>query len=213
MNELRYTLVTDGSSDAALKPVLTWLLQDNGVTCPIQGEWADLSYYRTKKKLSLSDRITLAYMYFPCNVMFVHRDSERTSLGKRVMEIRKAEEKIKASGVVPPIVCVVPIRMLEAWLLVDEMAIRYASGNCSGTVPLDLPPLRDLERVPNPKKLLHSLLKTASNLNGRRLDAFNVEQSAFRITEFISDFSPLRELSAFAQLETEIQRLISRFHC
>lgn len=32
MNELRYTLLSDGPSDRALLPILTWLLRQNGVT-------------------------------------------------------------------------------------------------------------------------------------------------------------------------------------
>lgn len=36
MDKLRYTLVSDGSSDAALIPILHWLLKQNGVSCPIQ---------------------------------------------------------------------------------------------------------------------------------------------------------------------------------
>ncbi len=42
MRELRYTLVSDGSSDRALLPILSWLLQEHRVLCPIQAEWADL---------------------------------------------------------------------------------------------------------------------------------------------------------------------------
>lgn len=36
MTELRYTVVTDGSSDVALIPILTWLLRANGVAYAIQ---------------------------------------------------------------------------------------------------------------------------------------------------------------------------------
>lgn len=42
MDKLRYTLVSDGSSDAALIPILHWLLKQNGVSCPIQSAFVAL---------------------------------------------------------------------------------------------------------------------------------------------------------------------------
>jgi hypothetical protein len=43
MKEIRYTLITDGSSDRALISILTWLLIELGVNIPIQSAWADLA--------------------------------------------------------------------------------------------------------------------------------------------------------------------------
>lgn len=39
MSEVTYTLLTDGSSDACLMPILDWLLKSNEVRCAIQREW------------------------------------------------------------------------------------------------------------------------------------------------------------------------------
>ena len=49
-------------------------------------------------------------------------------------------------------------------------------------------------------------LKVASELNGRRLDGFDVSERAVRVTSFVDDFLPLRELSAFATLEADISQ-------
>ena len=75
MSELRYTLLTDGSSDAALLPILTWLLTTNGVAWAIQAEWADLRRVRRSRKLA--DRIILSLALYPCDLLFVHRDAEK----------------------------------------------------------------------------------------------------------------------------------------
>ncbi len=56
MKELYYTFLTDGSSDKALMPVLTWLLRVNQVECAIQPQWADLRRLRKPPK-TLSLRI------------------------------------------------------------------------------------------------------------------------------------------------------------
>ncbi len=53
MKELCYTLLTDGSSDIVLIPILTWTLIENGVKCAIhiQSEWADVRKFPIREKL------------------------------------------------------------------------------------------------------------------------------------------------------------------
>jgi len=111
----------------------------------------------------------------------------------------------------PPHVCVIPVRMQEAWFLFDEVALRKAAGNPSGYQPLQLPDTRKLEQIPDPKNTLHGLLCQASGLTGRRLKQFSSEKVSgcvHRLTELVDDFSPLRVLSAFQELEAEIQQVI-----
>jgi hypothetical protein len=210
MRELRYTLVTNGSSDTALLPILTWLLRTHGVSCAIQPEWADLRQLRLSKKRGLADRIRWSLDFYPCDLLFVHRDAEREPREKRVDEINEAIEKVVTPHPVPPAVCVVPVRMQEAWLLFDEAAIRRAAGNRSGRHPLDLAPTRQLERLPDPKAILYECLKQASGLSGRRLKSFPVQKRARRVAELIDDFSPLLALSAFKALESDLVEIIEQ---
>ena len=60
---------------------------------------------------------------FPCELLFVHRDAEQASIDGRAQEIREALEQCQT----PPVVCVIPVRMQEAWLLFDEAALRKVS--------------------------------------------------------------------------------------
>ena len=208
MTELRYTLVTDGSSDIALIPILTWLLRENGVAYAIQSAWADLNRIPHQKRRRLEDKIHWGLELYPCDLLFVHRDAEREPRENRVNEITTAIQSVVIS--VPPRICVVPVRMQEAWLLFDEPAINRAAGNSSNRQSLDLPPINRLEDLPNPKAQLHDRLRLASNLRGRRLRNFPVSQRARRVTQLVKDFSPLRELSAFAALESELQQIIEQ---
>ncbi len=59
LDELRYTLVAEGSSDAALLPILDWLLIQNGVSCPIQSAFADLRALPLPDGIRLSDKIRI----------------------------------------------------------------------------------------------------------------------------------------------------------
>ncbi|MCE2393957.1 hypothetical protein J4G02_05100 [Candidatus Poribacteria bacterium] len=208
MTELRYTLVTDGSSDIALIPILTWLLRENGVAYAIQSAWADLNRIPHQKRRRLEDKIHWGLELYPCDLLFVHRDAEREPRENRVSEITTAIQSVVIS--VPPRICVVPVRMQEAWLLFDEPAINHAAGNSSNRQSLYLPAISRLEDLPDPKTVLHERLKQASNLKGRRLSGFPVSEYARRVTEFIQDFSPLRALSAFAALESELQQIIKQ---
>ena len=189
MTELRYTLVTDGSSDIALIPILTWLLRENGVMYTIQSEWADLNRVPNSRRRRLEDKIYWSLELYPCELLFVHRDAEREARETRVHKITTAITNANTS--VPAVSCVVPIRMQEAWLLFDESAINHAAGNSFNRESLNLPPISRLEDVPDPKMELHERLRQASNLRGRRLRGFPVSEYARRVTEFTQDFSPL----------------------
>ena len=97
--------------------------------------------------------------------------------------------------------------MTEAWLLFDEPAIRLAAGNPNGKTPLNVPDLSVIEQIPDPKDVLFEVLREASGLTGRRLKRFNMAECRIRVTDLVSDFSPLRKLSAFKRLERDVSKL------
>jgi hypothetical protein len=200
---MRFTLLSDGASDQALIPILMWALRETGVTANLQGQWADLRNLRIPP-VGLFRRIEKALELYPCELLFVHRDSEGQPADLRRAEINEALCQLAEAGGHIPHVCVVTVRMQEAWLLFDEVAIRTAAGNPNGTVALPLPSLLDVEGLPDPKQVLFNLLRAASELHGRRLMKFSAPKSRLRIAELIDDFSPLRELAAFQIFETEL---------
>jgi hypothetical protein len=202
MSELRYTLVSDGSSDRMLMPILDWVLQQHSDKV-FMGSWADLRQLRRPTE-GLAERVRIAMDLYPCDLLFVHRDAERSDRAIRVREIERELDNIPH----PPWIGVVPIRMQEAWFLFDAGVIREAGGNPSGGMRLELPALRRAEAVPNPKKLLEDLLKKASGRRGRRLEQLRVGPMKYRVAELIRDYSSLRALSAFEAFETDVRRMI-----
>jgi len=144
---------------------------------------------------------------FPCDLLFIHRDAERQTREMRLQEIEEAIVKVEVQSLTPR-VCVIPVRMQEAWLLIDEAAIRRAAANPAGRQRLNLPPLTRLERLPDPKRVLYRVLSDASGLTGRRRERLNLRQLAYRVTELIGDFSPLRNLSAFTALEADLIHVV-----
>ena len=204
---LRYTLVGDGISDRALMPILRWVLLQSGTPLPLSANWADPRRLRAKTN-KLADRLPNALDLYPCDLLFVHRDAEKEALGMRHQEVNDA---VASLGVPLPTIGVIPIRMTEAWLLIDEAAIRYAADNPNGRVKLTLPAAKELEHLPDPKEKLNEILRLACELNGRRMDLFKRDEPArrVRVAEFIQDFSPLLRLSAFRQLQEEVSRVLT----
>lgn len=202
----RFTLLADGPGDEALMPVLHWLWKEHRPDELCIGHFADLEYSNLKSR-ALEDRLVPALDIYPCDLLFVHRDAEREGAEKRMREIQAAMAAKLAAGSSPPVVCVVPVRMSEAWMLFDERAIRKAAANPNGTMRLHLPPISKVEQMPDPKAKLRELLQEACGLPTQRLRGFNASRAARLVTEFIEDFSPLRELTAFARMEAEFKRV------
>lgn len=206
MNKLRFTLLTDGSSDQALLPILEWIIKQHcRQDLAVDGTWAELAYL-PQKTSSLTERMVKSAELFPCDVLFVHRDAEGQPPECRYREIDQAQREAGFSQ--PFVIPVVPVRMQEAWLLFDADAIRSAAGNPNGTQELTLPCPRYLETLSDPKEVLNRLLSTASGLHGRRLKDFSPAKAARLIPQYCTDFAALRTLAAFRRCEDDVRTLI-----
>jgi Domain of unknown function (DUF4276) len=178
---IEYLLIGDGPTDRALLPIIRWAMR----RAHPSGTFAAPTFL-SRNARPVDHAVAQARDYQP-NIVFVHRDAERETREQRLQEVPHAHD------VVP----VIPVRMTEAWLLIDERAIRTAAGNPNGTSALDLPPRRRLEAMPDPKAALKALLADASGLGQRRRARFDRADAIQRLAEIIEDYSPLRDLPAF----------------
>lgn len=206
MCSITFTLLSEGSSDRALIPILRWLLGQHLPGVALNADWADLRRLPIPPR-PLKERIKHALELYPCDVLFVHRDADRSSIKARAGEIAAAVNKLRSQtrGVLPACIPVIPVRTTEAWLLLEEQAIREAASNPRGRSSLSMPKLHELEHLADPKAELDELLRTASELSGRRLKDFNLNWARQRIPEYIKDFGKLRKLSAFNRLEADVR--------
>jgi hypothetical protein len=207
MKAKRYTLISDGPSDANLIPIINWVLKEVANVDLSQGSLAELWRLPPPFPVSFAERIAKAATHYPCDFLFIHRDAERQPAADRHKEIRTAFSDASNYKVNLPSVAVVPVRMSEAWLIFDESAIRNAAGNPNGILPLNLPALNRLETRPDPKKELGEALLQASELTGRRRNKFNKTQAFWRIVDDIEDYAPLRQLSAFQTFEKSVKKM------
>jgi hypothetical protein len=206
MTLLRGTLLSDGSSDRMLLPLIDWLFRDLGGP-PAELRWANPLLFPSDTQ-GLLTRAQAAVELEPCDVLFVHRDAERVPLATRKAEITDA---LRQAFTPAPFVCVVPVRMTEAWFLFDEPAIRRAAGNPNGHDDLGLPTLLAVEGLPDPKQRLRQALSHATDFRGRRLERFRRQLSniTHHVSELIDDYTPLRQLSGFQAFEAELRAFVA----
>ncbi len=208
MKELRYTLLADGGSDRVLLHTIDWLISDLLPKIPVQGNFADFSGYKQPPPFNkLDQRIEAAILQYPCDIIFVHRDAEAETVENREIEIRGFWEKASQTSQ-RKLIPIIPVRMTEVWLLIDLNAIKPAAGNRNFGGELVLPKFARLEEEPDPKNLLFSLIKTASNLKGRSLEKLRVHSATHIVAEKIDDYSPLRQLPAFQRFEAAVRRTL-----
>lgn len=203
MNSIDCTLIADGTSDAMTIPAIKWCLDQHFPEIGFNIELARLG--SSAKGLNFSGKVCRALELYPCTILFIHRDVESETIKDRQDELDKKLESVDCS--VPKVVFVIPKRMSEAWLLIEEKAIRYAANNPNGKMQLNLPDINQLEKLPDPKSRIIQLLEEATGLNKRRIRSFKPRAAIHRLSENIEDYSVLRKLESFNYLEQQISSL------
>ncbi len=196
---LRYALVADGPTDRVLRHVIDWSVRDLFPAAVIREPG-----FVGRGGADLRATILEARRRHEPDVVIVHRDAEREDPATRRSEITAADAEATP---------VVPVRMTEAWLLIDERALRRAAGNPTGRTELGLPAVRRLEDVADPKETLHAALLAAADLAGprrRRRFARQMPDRIDRLGALIATFAPLRCLPAFRDYEARLKAVLER---
>jgi hypothetical protein len=122
------------------------------------------------KGRTLSKKLNAALRGTPdAKRLFIHRDADGRSPTARYTEIAQAIESLGVSIPYAPTghdMGVVPVQETEAWLLLDEKAIRDVAEKPTGRVRLNLPSPKQVENIANPKERLKEALAKASGLKG-----------------------------------------------
>ena len=156
------------------------------------------------------ERITAAARLDPsADILVVHRDADRPGLDARR---RETTEAARQAGVPQLVVPCVPVRMTEAWLLLDEDEIRRVAGNPRGRVPLNLPPVGRSEEVPDPKAMLFEALVTAAEATGRRRRVAERSFDEWRriLLEDLDPQGPVARLPSFQVFQGELIEAVQR---
>lgn len=203
-----FVLVAEGSSDRSMVRHIETLCIDAGAE-EVSGIAPDFSRLAGVGR-SLPDKLHAAIELEPsANLILVHRDADSRDHRPRRDEIRDAVQTVDLER---PSVAVVPVQETEAWLLLDESAIRRVAANPNGHVALNLPMPPAVERLARPKEVLQRALIAASELSGRRLDRFKNQFGAQRrmLLEFLPIGGPLEQVDSWTRLRADIRAVIDQ---
>ncbi|MEU8605869.1 hypothetical protein [Streptomyces parvulus] len=143
------------------------------------------------------------------DLAIIHRDADRDGTGARRGEIERA-----ISQVCPEMdfVCLIPVTMTEAWLLLDEDAIRQVAENPRGRMPLSLPRAAHVENIADPKQRLKEVLALASDLSGRRLKDFQkrFSQNRRRLLEQLDRNGRVADVPSWRSFREELEEALAR---
>jgi hypothetical protein len=199
--KIHFLFIGEGSSDRGLVPHLESLCVRAGAE-EATGVAPDLGRLPKPPGKDVASQVGRALRLEPtANLVFVHRDSDSRDPSARRQQIMTALSNLGRSHVP-----VVPVQELEAWLLLDEGALRTVAGNPGGRQPLGLPRASHIEDVAAPKERLMAALETASGLSGRRLDKFKQRFSRHRaiLLERLDIEGLLSEVPAWKTLVQDI---------
>jgi hypothetical protein len=201
----RLLFLGEGSSDRGVMIHIERIAEECGVPVVVTAPDLDRLSFEDRTiagKLATVQKLGGAY-----DLLVIHRDTDRSTREARVAEIRAAVEKVMPKV---PWVPVVPCRMTEAWLVLDERLIREVAGNPNGRVALQLPTAGEAERLSDPKALLKDLLVTASELTGRRRRMFQVSFPFHRklILERTGPGGPISQLPSWQAFTRDLRAVL-----
>jgi hypothetical protein len=203
---IRGLFVAEGTSDGPLAGLVELLFRERGadlrLTVP---PFEQLSNVRKDIKSRVEAGLKL--MDNRVDLVVVHRDADNVGSETRRQEIDKAMGKTCAPAWCP----IVPVRMTEAWLLLDEPLIRRVAGNPRGRVPLNLPKLPEVERLADPKDYLRQALLTAADSTGRRRerDTKRFNQQRRQLLEGLDHHGVIQRLPSWQQLLEDVESAAS----
>lgn len=202
---VRALLLVDGSSDRPLSGHLEQMCLRYRVVVDVVP--LPLDRLPREPGLRVDQRTRAALAIDPhFDWIFVHRDAEGQDPELRRREV---EQGVRSAGFSAPAAAVVPVRMTEAWLLLDERAIRRVAGHPAGQEDLGLPAVSEVESVPRPKATLQAALERAAGVRGRRLEILRSQFGEMRrqLLERLQVDGPVTRLSAWRRLDSDIRRL------
>ena len=203
---MRFVLVCEGSSDAPLANHIRRLLVECGCPHP-RGD----VFYRGSR---LADKVRKAVeRSSDLDLLFVHRDADNAGAEARFREIEAGVGDALPNG--SRHVAVVPVKMTESWLLLDETAIRKIVGKPKGKQPLGLPPVAKVEATSDPKEVLRNAFLAAIATKGRRRRKFKGEFPRLRrsLLEDLPVGGHLASLPSWVAFRSAVQAVLAELAC
>jgi hypothetical protein len=204
--KVHFLLICEGPSDEALIPHLRALLVKCGAE-EATGITIDFDRFPTKMRTIEAKVKTAFKLEQNINLLFIHRDADSPDAEPRYAEISRGIENARYAG---KWIGIVPVQETEAWLLLNEIAIRRVAGRPKGRIELNLPNPHRVEQVAKPKERLLEAILLASETAGRRRKQLTTKLPALRsklLTE-LEVGGQLDLIQSWVRLKTDIELYI-----
>ncbi len=172
IRQLRLAVYVEGNSDESFLPALIkrtaeWVLGQSGnsVTVDVRDpKVIKLSSTPAARDRAILEVARVAHSY---HALIVHSDADKRTQSKALKEryqpgynlVLQAKEQDKLCQHLLPII---PVRMIEAWMLVDYEALREVIGTEVKESDLHLPrKAKQVEALPDPKQIFNEVIRRA----------------------------------------------------
>ncbi|MER6592051.1 hypothetical protein ABT214_09390 [Micromonospora purpureochromogenes] len=185
--------IAEGSSDQPLAEHIELLFYERGVDVKLSHP-AFERLPKVGKDVGSRVESGIKLMDGDADLIVVHRDADNAGHQARLNEIRTA----------------VGTLMTEAWLLLDEAAIRQVAGNPRGRMNLGLPKLHEVESTADPKRLLRECILRAAEVTGRRRETVKgrFDEHRRQLLSRLDRSGPVRRLDSWNRLVNEIDHVV-----
>lgn len=202
--KINFLFTGEGSSDLKLVDHIENLLIEIGFD-EVSGEAPDLGMFRIPVGRSVKDKVKVLMDHYPnTDLIFIHRDADNKGPEIRKREIMQAIEGVVEREKVIP---VIPVTMLETWLLADKESICRVAGGSDIVRLACIPPAKKLESEKNSKDLLLRALCEASEESGGRLKKFKKRfgEMRARLVYELDPEGPVTQLNSYQDFRRSIE--------
>lgn len=206
---VHFVLIGEGSSDESLIPHLENLCIDCGAD-EVTGIAPDLRRLPYPVGHSVEEKLrTILRLEPAANLIFIHRDADSRDAQPRQVEIAQAVNACKLDKVW---VAIVPVQETEAWLLLDELAIKQVTGKPNSQVNLHLPSAATVETMADPKAVLQQAIITSSGATGRRLERLRSDFALHRklLLFRLPIVGPLTQVPSWVRMRADLEQAIEK---
>lgn len=200
---LRVLFLGEGSSDSGITTHIKRIATENQFDIVITDPLVD-QLPRPPKKTIAGRLRAIRDIGGVYDLVVIHRDADGDGRDARLAEIERAVREVMPGVTHAP---VIPIRMTEAWLLIDEREIRLVAGNPNGRMALGLPKASKVESLPDPKAVLAEKLCLATGFNGRKLAKFKQRfpQHRRQLLERIDPNGPIADVPSWRDFNIDLR--------
>ena len=203
---ISYLFLSEGTSDQSIIPLINKIILNN-YNVTINTIIPNFNSVRPRPSgLTLKIK-AVQKLYESIDFLVIHRDADSVGRDHRMNEIKSAIASVSPSF---DFVAMIPVRMTEAWLLVDQAAIIHAMERPTYNKKIIFPPIKKIEKLAYPKNLLLQIVQEIADLPKRRKNELNFPRIRKNIGEHISNYTILKILPAFALFEADLLSVLDK---